>query len=58
MKNIKSLYFHIRENSTIMCESKEDFLQAISEEIDRTDNDGFDHFEITLAPECYDEELR
>lgn len=50
MKNIKS--FCIGNNigsSGIFCESKEEFLQYLSEEIDRIDEEGqFEHFDVTI----------
>lgn len=49
MKNIKSFYIGNMNSSGIICESKEEFLQYLSEEIDRIDNKGeFEHFDITI----------
>ena len=51
MKNIKSFYIAEQNSSGIICESKEDFLQYLSEEIDRIDNEGeFEHFDILVMP--------
>ena len=40
MKNIKSFYIGQANASGIICENKEEFLQYLSEEIDRIDEDG------------------
>jgi hypothetical protein len=51
MKNIKSFYIGQENASGIICESKEEFLQYISEEIDRIDEEGeFEHFDIVIDP--------
>lgn len=51
MKNIKSFYIGQVNASGIICESKEEFLQYISEEIDRIDEEGkFEHFDIVIEP--------
>lgn len=51
MKNIKSFYIGQSNASSIICESKEEFLQYISEEIDRIDEEGkFEHFDIVIEP--------
>ena len=51
MKNIKSFYIDEVNSSGIICESKEEFLQYISEEIDRIDEEGkFEHFDIMIEP--------
>lgn len=51
MKNIKSFYIGEANGSGIICESKEEFLQYISEEIDRIDEEGkFEHFDIMIEP--------
>ena len=49
MKNIKSFLIGSPNSSGIICESKEEFLQYISEEIDRVDKEGdYEHFDITI----------
>ena len=49
MKNIKSFYIGEVNSSGIICVSKEEFLQYISEEIDRIDEEGkFEHFDIMI----------
>ena len=54
MKNIKSFYIGEENASGIVCESKEEFLQYLSEEIDRIDKDGeFEHFDIMIQPNNY-----
>lgn len=51
MKNIKSFYIGQANASGIICERKEEFLQYISEEIDRIDEEGeFEHFDIMIEP--------
>ena len=51
MKNIKSFFIGALGSSGIICESKEEFLQYLSEEIDRIDEEGnFEHFDIMLEP--------
>lgn len=51
MKNIKSFYIGEENASGIVCESKEEFLQYLSEEIDRIEEEGkFEHFDIMIAP--------
>ena len=51
MKNIKSFYIGQENTSGIICESKEEFLQYLSEEIDRIDEEGeFEHFDIMIEP--------
>lgn len=51
MKNIKSFYIGQANDSGIICESKEEFLQYLSEEIDRIDEEGkFEHFDIVIEP--------
>ena len=51
MKNITSFYIGSYSGSGIVCETKEDFLQYLSEEIDRIDEEGeFEHFDITMEP--------
>ena len=51
MKNITSFYIGSLTCSCIICESKEEFLQYISEEIDRIDEEGkFEHFDIVIGP--------
>lgn len=51
MKNIRSFYICQANASGIICESKEEFLQYISEEIDRIDEEGkFEHFDIVIEP--------
>lgn len=51
MKNIKSFYIGQVNASGIICESKEEFLQYLSEEIDRIDKEGeFEHFDIIIEP--------
>ena len=51
MKNIKSFYIGEANSSGIICEGKEEFLQYISEEIDRIDEEGeFEHFDIMIEP--------
>lgn len=51
MKNIKSFYIGQSNASGIICESKEEFLQYLSEEIDRIDEEGkFEHFDIVIEP--------
>ena len=51
LKNIKSFYIGEVNSSGIICESKEEFLQYISEEIDRIDEEGeFEHFDIMIEP--------
>lgn len=39
MKNIKSFYIGQANASGIICESKQEFLQYLSEEIDRIDEE-------------------
>ena len=49
MKNIKSFLIGSSISTGIICESKEEFLQYLSEEIDRVDNEGeYEHFDITV----------
>ena len=51
MKNIKSFFIGSESSSGIVCESKEEFLEYLSEEIDRIDEDGnFEHFDIMVMP--------
>lgn len=51
MKNIKSFYIGESNASGIICESKEEFFQYLSEEIDRIDKEGeFEHFDIMIEP--------
>ena len=51
MKNIKSFYISQANSSGIICESKEEFLQYLSEEIDRIDEEGkFENFDIVIEP--------
>lgn len=51
MKNIKSFYIGQANDSGIICESKEEFLQYLSEEIDHVDEEGkFEHFDIVIEP--------
>ena len=51
MKNIKSFYIGSAGGSGIICKSKEEFIQYLSEEIDRIDEEGeFEHFDIMLEP--------
>ena len=51
MKNIKSFFLSYESSSGIVCESKEEFLQYISEEIDRIDKEGnFEHFDVLITP--------
>ena len=51
MKNIKSFYISQVNASGIICESKEEFLQYLSEEIDRIEEGGeFEHFDIMIEP--------
>lgn len=51
MKNIKSFLLAYPNSSGIICWSKEEFLQYISEEIDKIDKEGkFDHFDILIEP--------
>lgn len=51
MKNIKSFYIGQANASGIICESKKEFLQYLSEEIDRIDEEGkFEHFDIVIEP--------
>ena len=51
MKNIKSFYISQVNASGIICESKEEFLQYLSEEVDRIDEKGeFEHFDIMIEP--------
>ena len=51
MQNIKSFFIGSASSSGIICESKEEFLQYLSEEIDRIDEEGeFEHFDIMLEP--------
>lgn len=54
MKNIKSFYIGSDNASGIICESKEEFLQYLSEEIDRVEASGeYEHFDIKLEPNNY-----
>ena len=49
-KNITSFYIG-GLGSGIVCESKEEFLQYLSEEIDRIEEEGeFENFDITVEP--------
>ena len=51
MKNIKSFYISSVCSSGIVCESKEEFLQYLSEEIDRIEESGeYEHFDVTIYP--------
>ena len=51
MKNIKSFYIGQANASGIICENKEEFLQYLSEEVDRIDEDGeFENFDIMIEP--------
>lgn len=51
MKNIKSFYIGNYRGAGIICESKENFLAYLSEEIDRIDEEGqFEYFDIMLEP--------
>ena len=51
MKYRTSFYIGSLTSSGIICESKEEFLQYISEEIDRIDEEGkFEHFDIVIGP--------
>ena len=51
MKNIKSFYIGQANASGIICESKEEFLQYISEESDRSYEEGeFEHFDMMIEP--------
>lgn len=50
-KNIKSFYIAEQNSSGIVCDSKEEFLQYLSEEIDRIEEEGkFEHFDVLLMP--------
>ena len=54
MKNIRSFYIGCDSGSGIVFEDKEDFLQYLSEEIDRIEESGeYEHFDITLEPNNY-----
>ena len=54
MKNIKSFFIAQENASGIVCESKEEFLQYLSDEIDRIDEEGeFEHFDIEVHPNNY-----
>ena len=54
MKNIKSFFIGSTNASGIICESKEEFLQYLSEEIDRIDKGGeFEYFDIMIVPNNY-----
>lgn len=54
MKNITSFYIGEANSSGIICESKEEFLQYLSEKIDRIDEEGeFNHFDIMIEPNSY-----
>lgn len=49
MKSIKSFLIGYTNSSGIICGSKEEFLQYLSEEIDRVDKEGeYEHFDITI----------
>lgn len=49
MKNIRSFLIGSSISSGIICQSKEEFLQYLSEEIDRVDKEGeYEHFDITI----------
>ena len=49
MKNIKSFLIDYPNSSGIICESKEEFLQYLSKEIDRVDNESkYEHFDIII----------
>lgn len=51
MKNITSFLIQSENNSGIVFETKEDFLQYLSEEIDRVDEENhFNHFDIIINP--------
>ena len=51
MKNIKSFYIGQANASGIICESKAEFLQYLSDEIDRIDEEGeLEHFDIMIEP--------
>lgn len=51
MKNIKSFYIGQANASGIICESKEEFLQSLIDEIDRIDEEGeFKHLDIMIEP--------
>ena len=54
MKNIRSFFIGSANASGIICESKEEFLQYLSEEIDHIDEGGeFEHFDIMIEPNNY-----
>lgn len=54
MKNIRSFFIGNTNASGVICESKEEFLQYLSEEIDRIDEEGeFEHFDIMIEPNNY-----
>ena len=51
MKNITSFFLSYESSSGIVCESKEEFLQYLSEEVDRIDEEGkFEHFDVLIIP--------
>ena len=51
MKNITSFYIGSLTSSGIICESKEEFLQYVSEEIDGIDEEGkFEPFDSVIEP--------
>ena len=51
MKNILSFLIENENSSGIICESKEEFLQYLSKEIDRIDEEGnFEHFDVMIYP--------
>ena len=51
MKNIRSFCIGSASSSGIFCEDKEEFLEYLSEEIDRIDEEGnFKNFDIMIEP--------
>lgn len=54
MKNIKSFCIGSENSSGIICNSKEEFIQYLIEEIERIDKEGnFEHFDVKLEPNNY-----
>ena len=54
MKNIRSFFTGRTNASGVICEIKEEFIQYLSDEIDRIDEEGeFEHFDIMIEQNNY-----
>ena len=45
---IKSFYIGSENSTGILCEDKEEFIEQIREEIRRAEEEGREHFDITI----------